>query len=1643
MTTPLTLGPELEAELAKQQAIALAARLKRFQPRTLCWLGLLPEWTLELADELGLAGDHKSSELVGELDRARLIERREVLGADNRLHETFWVRAVAREQLQTYLADAQMPVEQELDALASAVQKRGVVDPGMNDWLRVVQHHRRDPSGQSLMTEVDRLIGQGQLPEAATLVATARTVGNMLTGPLADGARRALWRLDRAHRNAEDQRLLQYYAARPRIEAALDELLAPDTSHWALHLLGAGGVGKTMLVRYLASGLYASAKEGRVSGFPVARADFDNLDPRFPQERPAELFRALAGEIVGYATTRGFDYATRRFQDAADALNEEMARTEIDVGRRLSLRNDMVSSFASLLSQLPRPVVLIMDTCEELAKLYALGAPAPAIDEMFAMLDKLHDAYPPLRVVLAGRRHLVPDADHGHDWAGPRLQERPFVRVVSVEGFTEDEAENYLRKRDKTNTSAVSASRLRPDMRSALLSRAVEGTDDDRSYNPFELACYCEWALKDPELDPIELRDAPGDLYVERRILGRLGDGPERHGLGVAAELGRFDLELAAAAWSRVGVSPTAAFDGIAAQEWVNVLSVNPDGRPRVIEIDQHLRDRIRRATAANPTRYPVDRSQLGRDAVAVIARQPLGELPAESVEAAVRLLPVEEAAALWRSVEHKIITEAAWAWAAQVIPRIKATEIQRVEAGGESILAAVLATQAAQHIHDGTGADIAAQWRDVVAAGDRHPENGRTTLLARAALGRIAAGEHGVRLSDHSEAILSHDFPVGSIMAAIDGALASGRSLATLGPFSLIDAARANPEADDDAVVPAILALARSQDAWQSGAPGAVPDADLAMALAEQATPADRWADWVPPRRLIDRCRVNRLAIAFERGEELGDVPWSLWRREALSRLGEPDAQRLTSLSLQFELGHRQVASTELASIEHAEQQQTGPAELGNIRPVVRPLAVSLADAWSVLGDPEQARGTLTLRRERAVAVGTEPDVIDACDLALLRLCRRYRTDAYFPSVQRLALEGTPAQRAEAWLVLALSHGKRPANPREAGSWHGWWQCQDRQSLDAVGSPDGNFEPPREEPGISPHVSEQDAIEFARLFRNADTREGGQPDGEELGSAAGRPAPTTVTVGAQGAVGRSSLAADEVYALRFPHEGAARLEAAAVVLRKGGDDLGAAQALLLAGLCAARVDDRDVAESAWQAFHDVAVDLDRFTPWRTRRQVVEAYLAGTPAAKLGEEASPEIDLRPISAIQPPMMRLPVDPSLADFAGSVGDPSPAPLAAAHVEPPQRPSVRRAVRRVLLALIVLLGIDVFSGAAIDAGSTVLAVIGTVFFVVFSAVIVLILPVAMVAVWRARRIRGRRVGAASRLVARRAGADSLRLTAMSHRGVSDLNASSSTSLGARLLYRNEDRSQIWQQLETGLDWVPAAINMRREQIPQAQSHRQLTLVQLDIDRELATLPWELWVREALPESAQAATVLFRSAGNSPTRRVSPPAATIFRGPRHLAPPASGRQGVAHLVGTPVRTSAGWRLRVLDATGSASESATRGRAQGEDLIVVEDIDLASRTLVVLQAEPVDESAQQLDGLREGFVGLARAALDSGAPAVLVLPPLPDEQAAAAVRTVWQAVSARRRRTSPAALVWLLAELQKSSKSTQPLDALLFLNP
>src|SRR5262249_12003603 len=233
-------------------------------------------------------------------------------------------------------------------------------------------------------------------------------------------------------------------------------------------------------------------------------------------------------------------------------------RAEADPSRQEALVAGVVAAFAEFLAELPAPAVLVLDTCEELAKLYALGSSAPAIDRTFALLELLHRRSPHVRVVLARRRWLVPPPAGPVPAAGPLLQPRPYLRVLEVGGFSRAEALGYLQARERARSTPGPGARPPPDaLRTALLDRSMQRRDgEDTWHNPFELAGYCEWAFSEPDLDPEQLRSAPGDPYVERRIIGRLGEGPARAGLAVAAAFGRFDRDLAAPGWRRAGVDP-------------------------------------------------------------------------------------------------------------------------------------------------------------------------------------------------------------------------------------------------------------------------------------------------------------------------------------------------------------------------------------------------------------------------------------------------------------------------------------------------------------------------------------------------------------------------------------------------------------------------------------------------------------------------------------------------------------------------------------------------------------------------------------------------------------------------------------------------------------------------------------------------------------------------------------------------------------------------------------------------------------------------------------------------------------------------------------------------------------------------------
>jgi hypothetical protein len=544
-------GPfDLKAERARSQAQELREQFEDFPSRVLTWVGALPAWTADLCSQLGLTrGSEPVTVLVNRLEAEDLIETREILDAEGYSAESFWLRPSVRQGLGRYLQESaagRRRVDQDLDELADAVEALDLTSAaegsiGSAGWLKIVRVYRNDPTGRQLMADVDELVAAGKRADASALVAAARGLGELASSTLLDAARRAQWRIDRAFRIEQDSQRLRHYRPRPSIETPIHDLIEtafqdisnttdPDVGvnpdpPWALHLLGGAGMGKTTLIRYLASGRFATAH--RLAPFLVTRADFDHLDPQYPEQRPAELLLALAADLVGFAGTRELYRLYRLFQDAANVLHERQAGqgSDDDTGRDRLLR-ETVRLFAEFVNTLGSPVLLVLDTCEELAKLYLPNAPAPAIDETFRLVELVREKAPRVRVLFAGRRRLVPSAEGGGS-SGPRLQPRPYLRVLTVGGFTRAEADIYVADRETTRSAqSPGPTALRPDLRQAVLdcSRVATRPGAGIEYSPFELAAYYDWASSDPNVDASQFRSAQGDPYVEWRIIGRLGD---------------------------------------------------------------------------------------------------------------------------------------------------------------------------------------------------------------------------------------------------------------------------------------------------------------------------------------------------------------------------------------------------------------------------------------------------------------------------------------------------------------------------------------------------------------------------------------------------------------------------------------------------------------------------------------------------------------------------------------------------------------------------------------------------------------------------------------------------------------------------------------------------------------------------------------------------------------------------------------------------------------------------------------------------------------------------------------------------------------------------------------------------------------
>ncbi|MGI5289017.1 hypothetical protein ACQEVF_37525 [Nonomuraea polychroma] len=1536
-------------------------RFERYPPEWLARLALLPQWTAAVSRALEF-------EPIADSD---LIESTTVLDAEGVEERTFWVRESVRPEVGAHLRDHHAlvlarTVEDLLEKLTVFLESH----PGLSqadwellaNWRHSVTAFKEDPSGLTLLREVSSLMAGERLPEAARLVATARALGEVLGEPLAGAARRAGWRLSRANRQAEDAHYLRYFQRRPGLE---HELLGTGDEQWAAHLLGRGGAGKTMLIRGLGASVAVDQPVAGLRPFDemiVGRVDFDHLDPRYPEDRPGEMFLALAVDLLGFVETRRAEYAYRRFLDTVDALHEEMARSERLSRLVAEAKGRMVAAFAELLIGLDKPVLLILDTCEELAKLYPPGEPAPGIDMTFELLEDLHAREPSMRVLFAGRRWLVPPPPGGP--AGPRLQPRPYLRVVHVGGFTAEEARSYL------------AARGVPDRHVEAVMERARSADE---YNPFDLAAYAEWVLSEPSVDPEALRSAPGDPYIEQRIIGRLRDPAAVRCLGVAAELGRLDGILGREELTRLGMDADAVITVLGGQEWTRVSAYTAGGRPAVVELEENLRERLRVVTVADPTRFPVHRERIGRAARAALeAVSSIEDVPAHTVLTALRMSSMEEAIALWERVEDRVVAAGAWGWAEQVTARA-AAELTEAEAGPE-LLASVIATQAATRVHTG-GGGVARLWWAVgaivvpspwepmpEASGGDPPVVLR--LLHRATLGQVAAGDSRHIDFPHRliDILSSGSSSAGALLAAVNGWLLRD----SLGELKGGDVAMIADLTDDpgtQAVAGAMAALVALRQ----------KEPDPARFLPAGSPPAARpWADWVVPASAEAFVDLARLLVACATdGPLLRDHSTLL--RLLYRELGEhslsADQERLTSLAL---LALRSADGSILTALQ-PDFKGFGILSVGGIAPPtnwmhqeVPPLVVTHADVCVAYGDFDLAAFQLRTRLERAIAATDDPDTVEQCQLGLLRLCRRDRDLRHYPAIRDLARQGSPRCRAEAWITLTLVTGERPGSPEEAGSWHGWWQCQDVESLAENASRQWVYQATTApEPGIPRELSERSLAEAAAFFGNEQL-----PETE----------PAWLVRHLPWARGVVALEEAEVLALRFPAQAHLRLLEAAEDLTT--DPVRSWQARVLARVAARRAMVPDLPPLP----DDEGLTLSE--GWELRK----AGLRDMGTASSGRTL-PELTLTPSAPPQTPADSSPTAPPVEWVSARASETGAAAQAGSAPTWVRRSLVVGTTAAALAAALAAAGLALlfFLDLWFPPSESQLPPTATADTSAPSSSdpSVTVSPSATPSSPRSATPTSPAIGP-SRTTAP-SPSSGLPGWLLLIPGAALLVPTArlvwrvATGIGVGrnvTMYLGIDKASVESRQLSRTSWGPAwgmaAVNAAGRKPGEWGLPRwPISVIRLELTldaHEREYQPLEFFLFSARRFRRLPAT--FRDVLAVQPVALSPEASD-YAGPPHLKRWVRRGKSVMHVVGAPMDTADGIRLRtVMD--------FERGRSS---MIFAPD---APRRIFVLQADPTDDRASPLtDETRRGFARMARSLCEAGSPAVVIVPPLPDAHA------------------------------------------------
>jgi hypothetical protein len=959
-----------EERFAQEKARAQSALFAGVQADTQVWLAALPFVTEKLAEAAGLpAGEGGVSATLGRMVSAGLVEASAFGPARDGGELVYRMTDAARALvLEPYLAGGGARALRERISQIGRQIAGGTassLEPGspMRRWAALAAQstdsaaltaafeeevaaceQRRNPVGLKQWIDSAR-------PFAALL---ARDYDSSLDVALHRAARR-LELLDR-HRQ-DDVHLQPWFVERHEQIEAIRLLVTGPDDLWALHLYGEGGVGKTMLLRYLTSRLAPAPGDFQAA---TARIDFDYLNADYPRLDPGLILWASAQEL------RLFDpdgRSTDLFDKANRLLNEVQQRRRDPAMATQRAADDprfanALVPYIDAMRSLGQRVVLIIDTCEELAKIRPDGSIPENVDETFRILEALHDGprslgnsssqtgtgLPSLRVIFAGRRPLA-SAGHGWRCTASRLPPRPYLRLHELRGFTEGEAALFLRQHASVPEPLVEPI-IRRCREAESGQRAIEWLDAGARppsvprINPYDLRQFADWAAGDPPPDPATVAGASAAQYVELRILKRLEKLPDlERALPFIALLKHVDRELLQVILGAASDSDL-VFDRLCEQEWAAHRQVSgPDGKPRdVAVVDEALRRRL--------WKYYHDRGRFPAEVIRRVARyladvtlrRDLSELDWPLFDAALRALEHDAAGAAewWEHAESRIIDLRGFGWLSQLTgfllgegnaaaaPETLATP----DSPAESVLRPrIVASYAAALLHTGAEAARFEAWAEVLDKADRHPlAAGRTLLHARARCGIVAARIDANAAPTEQQVCdvwrIARDLDA----AALDENLASALVAATEAILEHNErGAGARPPLQplplslDGACGPLQLAeRVQTAMAQRHAARGLVAyawclagRALLQMGLVDQAVatfdraaallpvPGGTWADWLPPEHLDSRIRVEAIRLLYPSVSSIEEASrWCHRAPDGSESLENADHDRFMSIS-------------------------------------------------------------------------------------------------------------------------------------------------------------------------------------------------------------------------------------------------------------------------------------------------------------------------------------------------------------------------------------------------------------------------------------------------------------------------------------------------------------------------------------------------------------------------------------------------------------------------------------------------------------------------------------------------------------------------------------------------------------------------